>query len=118
MRSIKLINGLKVPSFNFTLPFKLPFAIRLANASIRVDFPEPLAPITARISSSRASPEISSSRVLFSGDPRWFFPNRENRDDGGRERERRRERDERERKQESMAEILVLVPNYFNKLTI
>ena len=88
MRSIKLINGLKVSPFNFTLPFKLPFAIRLANASIRVDFPEPLAPITARISPSRASPEISSSRVLFSGDPRWFFPDRENRDDGGRERER------------------------------
>ncbi|KAA8539393.1 hypothetical protein F0562_026085 [Nyssa sinensis] len=52
--------------FKVTVPFKLPFAIRLANASMRVDFPDPLAPSTASISPSRASPEMSfSSTFVF-----------------------------------------------------
>ncbi|KAL3834068.1 hypothetical protein ACJIZ3_008804 [Penstemon smallii] len=46
------------------VPFKLPFAMRLARASISVDFPDPEAPITAMISPSRASPEMSS-RIVF-----------------------------------------------------
>nr|BAF01617.1 hypothetical protein [Arabidopsis thaliana] len=45
-------------------PLRLSFAIRLANASISVDLPDPLAPRTAIISPSRASPEIPFNSIL------------------------------------------------------
>ncbi|KAF1879186.1 hypothetical protein Lal_00047859 [Lupinus albus] len=50
--------------FSATVPLSFPFAILFASASISVDFPEPLAPSTAMISPSRASPEISFNKVL------------------------------------------------------
>ncbi|KAL8152660.1 hypothetical protein V2J09_010420 [Rumex salicifolius] len=48
---------------SITEPFKLSFEILSAKASIIVDLPDPLAPRTARISPTLASPQMSSAKV-------------------------------------------------------
>uniref|UniRef100_A0A8R7TYC8 Uncharacterized protein n=1 Tax=Triticum urartu TaxID=4572 RepID=A0A8R7TYC8_TRIUA len=50
-----------------TEPLSASREMRLARASMSVDLPEPLAPITARISPSLASPETPASSALVRG---------------------------------------------------
>lgn len=60
----------------FIIPFKLPFTILLANASISVDFPDPEGPNTAMISPQVASPDILLSRTFvfeYSLAADWFL---------------------------------------------